>query len=821
MTSSDEAIWRPLFPSTFHERDPAFRSVLTDVLHTGLRQCGIIGLVGVLLYVGLSVLGFGSELHWTYWALEEAGKDGRVVLVGVLIVSAMSVFGLVLAQTECSLRVGRLFGLGAVLTTVAVATFEGALREGFNTEYIVSAYLLIVAIIPFYPPQVLGIGGAATGLVYLLGPGGLLWGGPVVPAPSIAMHLAFVGGAAVLITGASAALYRRHRAFGRSQAELQKSRDLLRRTQQVGQIGQVGGWEYRPGSDLVQGTDQLWCLLESEAEAELGLDAWLDFYPSEARQRVRVALRQALETGGTFDLEVPFTPAEGERRWGRIRGQAHRQEGHTVRVSGTLQDITELKSRERVLREERDRFETFFESLPTPVVRCTAEEEGILVADVNEAFEEVFGVDSALTEGKDIDTLLQPTEPQNGTAYTHGHVSEGGSHQMEVQCEAADGERNFQLQVASRQRQEGPPEVYAIYTDITERKESEQKLREREARLRGLANSIPGVVYQFFAQPDGVYGFHFVGDNAEDLLGISSQLDGFFERLARQVPTSYRKKLMARIGMAVERKESWNFEIPFEKPSGEQLWLHSTATPTQVADELVFNGVFLDITKRRRLEREVTAISDEVRRRIAEDLHDLLASRLAGMAMMARSSAKSMEKGNEVSPDRLHEVSDRIEEASKQARTLSHSLMPLEIQEGGLSAGLRKLADRQNIPGITCSFEAQGSVDQSEDVAAHLYRVGVEAVHNALHHAEPNRVDIRLRVEGEHLILTVEDDGVGIPEEMDSSDAHGLQLMRHRSSLIGAQLDIGPLEEGGTLVRCSLPTEKASQEPAEQREIPA
>ncbi|MFB6232397.1 MAG: ATP-binding protein, partial [Salinibacter sp.] len=257
---------------------------------------------------------------------------------------------------------------------------------------------------------------------------------------------------------------------------------------------------------------------------------------------------------------------------------------------------------------------------------------------------------------------------------------------------------------------------------------------------------------------------------------------------------------------------SWSLELPFEKPSGERLWLYSAATPERVGGELTFSGVLLDTTKRRQLERKVIAISDEEQRRIGENLHDVLASKLAGTSMVARSAATSLEKGNDLSADHLHEVADQIEEASRHARSLSQSLTPLEIQNGGLTEGLRNLVDRQeSISGISCSFETEGHAELSEDVAAHLYRMGAEAMHNALRHADPNRVEIRLQFEEDHLVLSVKDDGKGILKETDSSDAHGLQLMQYRSDLIGAHLDIGPLEEGGTLVRCSLPMDQASQ----------
>lgn len=143
----------------------------------------------------------------------------------------------------------------------------------------------------------------------------------------------------------------------------------------------------------------------------------------------------------------------------------------------------------------------------------------------------------------------------------------------------------------------------SIERDVTEEREREAALRDRKAQLKGLANSIPGVVYQFFARSNDTYGFHFVSEHAEPLLGISPDPDTFYDRFVEHVPSSHRDELIASIDEAVEKEESWRFEMPFEKPSGERIWLLGTSTPERRKEELVFNGVILDITERKHAEQ--------------------------------------------------------------------------------------------------------------------------------------------------------------------------------------------------------------------------
>ena len=605
--ASETALWRLFFVSRTQEQDLDVRSILADILHTGLRQCGAIGLVGSLLYVGLSVFGLGYEVHWTYQAVLSTELDHQFVVVGTLIVAALSVIGLVLAQMECSLRMGRLFGLSAVLLSATVATFEGALRGTFGTEYVIPMYLVIVAIVPFRPMQVLGIGGSVAIVVYALGPSGLVWEASPMLTAEMARHLAFVAGSSVLITGTSAALYRRHRTFALAQASLQKNRDLLQRVQSV---AQVGGWEYNPEADELEGTEELYRILDLPPDATLDHEAGLALYPPEARAELAAAIDRCLQAKESFSLEAPVDTAGGDRRWVHVRGTAHERHDGTVQLLGTLQDLTErhemevqlrtreqllrsvtenvndgiyriapdeglvhankafarmfgyesadevldldpadlyarseepsplfraaeaestdarevefrqtdgstftglldgtvvrdetgavkyvdgvvtditdLKEREQDLQRERDRFETLFQNLPTPVVQCVLTDGGARVWTINREFEKVFGHDASSVRGESICALIGPEENPSAMAETIQRAFEKETFHTEVKRQTPDGARTFQLHFAARHQEGQRTEGYAMFVDVTERKERELALRERELKTEAL-----------------------------------------------------------------------------------------------------------------------------------------------------------------------------------------------------------------------------------------------------------------------------------------------------------------------------------------------
>jgi PAS domain S-box-containing protein len=124
---------------------------------------------------------------------------------------------------------------------------------------------------------------------------------------------------------------------------------------------------------------------------------------------------------------------------------------------------------------------------------------------------------------------------------------------------------------------------------------------------------------QFYARTDGTYGNHFVSEHAETVLGIPSDPDTFLERAIERVPPSHREELRASIETAIAEEESWRVEVPFDRPDGERIWLLGTSTPQRRGDELVFNGVLLDITEQKMAERHLR----KERNRFATLFHNL------------------------------------------------------------------------------------------------------------------------------------------------------------------------------------------------------
>ena len=88
-----------------------------------------------------------------------------------------------------------------------------------------------------------------------------------------------------------------------------------------------------------------------------------------------------------------------------------------------------------------------------------------------------------------------------------------------------------------------------------------------------------------------------------------------------------------------------------------------------------------------------------------------------------------------------------------------------------------------------------------------LYRIAQESVNNALKHGHCKNISIGLGAVDEEVILTVKDDGVGFPADLESGPGMGLNIMNYRAKMIGASLDIRRGAGGGTIVLCSFHNE--------------
>lgn len=151
-----------------------------------------------------------------------------------------------------------------------------------------------------------------------------------------------------------------------------------------------------------------------------------------------------------------------------------------------------------------------------------------------------------------------------------------------------------------------------VSRDITEHKRAVEALKENEALLKGINTHIPGVVFRFYAKDSGEYGVSYMSKGVTGLLGlpVPDELDMLFPLMLSHVHPEDRDRFLSSIREAVAGAAPWDFEGRGLRPSGEEVWFHGFSTPTRQEDRLIFDGILLDVTQRRRAE-EMSRQSEE------------------------------------------------------------------------------------------------------------------------------------------------------------------------------------------------------------------
>ncbi|MBA3742560.1 MAG: GAF domain-containing protein [Sporichthya sp.] len=308
-----------------------------------------------------------------------------------------------------------------------------------------------------------------------------------------------------------------------------------------------------------------------------------------------------------------------------------------------------------------------------------------------------------------------------------------------------------------------------------------------------------------------------VGDGAEQLYGAEAPAGASLAHLAFQTGLPAITE-----GLADDPRSSgeWTQRLPggayLATPMGAPgavwgvlgLWRHegSPPFPPETVEVIVSfalqAAVALELAERRNDAVRLDALED--REEIARDLHDLVIQRLFATGM-ALEGAVRLVNNPDVS-ERIVRAVDSLDETIKDIRSAIFALHSRAPGANGPMLRGRILAEVQSsaeMLGFTPTLRMEGLLDTRvpEDHADQLVAALREALTNVARHAQAKRVEVSVGVNGDVVLLVV-DDGVGLP--VDRRDS-GLRNLAERARLLGGALLLESGRDGGTRVRWSAP----------------
>ncbi len=249
--------------------------------------------------------------------------------------------------------------------------------------------------------------------------------------------------------------------------------------------------------------------------------------------------------------------------------------------------------------------------------------------------------------------------------------------------------------------------------------------------------------------------------------------------------------------------------------NGEDYRIGIVDLPTQndgAATQLVFENVTAELGESRRATqyaRLVVKVEEELRRRLARELHDEPLQLFLHLARRLESLGSKAGVPDEVSSGldqaRLHAL-----DAANRLRVVSRDLRPPALDRLGLVPALSSLlSDVEEDTSLSTSINVSGEPRRiGADIELGAFRIIQESVNNAVKHAEARRIDVKVDFGPERLRVSIHDDGKGFALR-DSADGDspgmGLLGMRERAAILAGQLAIESTLEHGTTVRADMP----------------
>lgn len=544
------------------------------------------------------------------------------------------------------------------------------------------------------------------------------------------------------------------------------------------------------------------------------------------------------------DLEIIVEREDGSRRNVAVGPCALRdRDGKLIGAINCLHDITHRKQVEEALRASEERLRTVADNVPQVIWTNTGEGEANYF---NRRWYEYSGLSYEDSAGPGWQAIVHPDDAPASVERWQQALTKGEVFDAEYRLRRPDGTYRWFIGRNVPLRQNGQVlSWFGTATDIDDLKQAETALRDTQERFRLLVEGAQDYA-MFLLNIDNQITFWSKG--AERVFGwteqeVAGKAGALIFTPEDRAKGAVEQELSTAIdaGSALDRR--WHL-----RKDGSRLWtdgimtrldheggglrgfakIARDATDQKQADEalrhardemeqrvlertqeLVAMNTELEQTmaQRQQLERELLEISEREKRRIGEDLHDMVCQELTATALFLQSNAKKMAKENPAAARTLAESAQTVNRNVVLARELAGGLQAIELSASGLKNALRELAAQAcQSTGIKCHFKCARGVRVPDDTAAlHLYRVAQEAVTNAVKHSGARNILIHLDRSPTHVCVSVQDDGKGFVVTKKRTKGLGLHMMRYRANALGGELKIERRKTGGMDITCKIP----------------
>jgi PAS domain S-box-containing protein len=335
--------------------------------------------------------------------------------------------------------------------------------------------------------------------------------------------------------------------------------------------------------------DPAWCFVNDD-----GSRMPQEEYPVSRVIRTQVPLH---------NLEIGINhPGTNDRVWVLVNAFPELSiEGQLRQVIVTFIDITERKKAEEAYKQSEGRYRSYVEI--TGQVAWVTNPEGEITEEVP-SFSKFTGLSSDEVKGNGWVSALHPADIENTLQTWHKAVLSGIPYETEYRLKRHDG---LYRDILAR----GYPvfdndgnvlEWVGTCIDITERKQAEEKIREKDIQFRKLSSNLPDLIFQFTRKPDGTYCVPVASEGIKNIFGCSPEdvIDDF-EPISRVISPDDAARVISDIEYSAEHLTYFTCEFRVQIPGKEIQWIYSKSTPEKLPDgSVTWYGFNANITERRK-----------------------------------------------------------------------------------------------------------------------------------------------------------------------------------------------------------------------------